>query len=190
MMPREIAEWRTRERNRLLEMRREMPLADRAALVEPLLANLRNVLEKLSFSTLGIYWPIKREVDVRALADELCRRRGATLALPVVVEKGAPLEYWKWNLGDPVERGFWNIPVPRHREVVEPDAVIAPLVGFHDHYRLGYGGGYFDRTLGAARKRPLAIGIGFEFSRVDGYIPQPHDVPMDVIVTESAIYQR
>ncbi len=190
MMPPEIAEWRKRERNRLLEIRREMPLTERAALIEPLLANLRSLLEKLSFDVLGIYWPIKREVDVRPLADEVCRRRGATLALPVVVEKGAPLEYWKWHMGDPVERGFWNIPVPKHREVVEPDAVIAPLVGFHDHYRLGYGGGYFDRTLAAAKKRPFAIGIGFEFSRVDGYVPQPHDIPMDVIVTESAIYER
>lgn len=187
-MPPELVEWRKAERNRLLELRRNMPLHDRAALIEPLLKNLGAVLERLAFGSLGIYWPIKREADVRPLADELCRRRGAALALPVVVQKGAPLEYWKWQMGDPVERGFWNIPVPRQRQVIEPDAVIAPLVGFHDHYRLGYGGGYFDRTLGAARERPFAIGIGFEFSRVDGYVPQPHDIPMNVIVTESAVY--
>ena len=83
---------------------------------------------------------------------------------------------------------WWNIPVPKQRRPVEPDTVIAPLVGFHDHYRLGYGGGYFDRTL--AKLRPFAIGIGFEFSRVDGFVPQPHDIAMNVIVTESAIYQK
>lgn len=190
MVPREVIEWRKAERTRLLEIRRGMPLADRAALIEPLFENLRAVLEKLPFGSLGIYWPIQREVDVRPLADELCRQRGATLALPVVVQKGAPLEYWKWQMGDPVERGFWNIPVPKQRQVIEPDAVIAPLVGFHGKYRLGYGGGYFDRTLAAAKKRPLAIGIGFEFSRVEGFVPQAHDIPMNVIVTESATYER
>jgi len=187
MMPPEVTEWRKSERSRLLEFRRNLPLADRAALIEPLLANLRGVLRKLSFGSLGIYWPIQREVDVRPLADELCREKGAILALPVVVQKGAPLEYWKWQMGDPVERGFWNIPVPKQRQVIEPEAVIAPLVGFSGKYRLGYGGGYFDRTLGAAKKRPFAIGIGFEFSRVEGFVPQPHDIPMNVIVTESAV---
>lgn len=189
MVPPEIAEWRKSERKRLLEARRNMPLAERGALIEPLLASLRTVLDRLAFGSLGIYWPIQREVDVRPLADELCRRRGTNLALPVVVEKGAPLEYWKWQMGEPVARGFWNIPVPKERRLVEPDAIIAPLVGFHDRYRLGYGGGYFDRTLGAAKARPFAIGIGFEFSRVHGFIPQPHDVPMDVIVTEARIYR-
>lgn len=189
MVPAEITGWRKSQRARLLEVRRNMPLAERAALIEPLLANLRTVLEKLAFGSLGIYWPIQREVDVRPLADELCRRRGADLALPVVVQKGASLEYWKWQMGDPVERGFWNIPVPKERRLVEPDAVIAPLVGFHDRYRLGYGGGYFDRTLGSAKVRPFAIGIGFEFSRLDAFVPQPHDVPMNVIVTESAVYE-
>lgn len=187
MLP-EVTEWRKAERSRLLDVRRNLPLADRAALIEPLLANLRCVLQKLSFGSLGIYWPIQREVDVRPLADKLCREKGAVLALPVVVQKGAPLEYWKWQMGAPVERGFWNIPVPKQRQVIEPDAVIAPLVGFSGKYRLGYGGGYFDRTLGAAKKRPFAIGIGFEFSRVEGFVPQPHDIPMNVIVTESAVY--
>ena len=188
MMPPEIKAWRQAERKRLLELRRNLPLAERAALIEPLLENLQRVLERAEFRTLGIYWPIQREVDLRPLADELCARCGATLALPVVVEKGAPLEYWKWRMGEPVERGFWNIPVPKERAPVEPDTVIAPLVGFFDHYRLGYGGGYFDRTL--ARMRPFAIGIGFEFSRLDGFTPQPHDIPMNVIVTESSIYER
>lgn len=186
----EIAAWRQDERKRLLELRRGLPLSDRAVLIAPMLENLRSVLQKLAFGTLGIYWPIQREVDVRPLADEICGHRGAVLALPVVVEKGAPLEYWKWRMGDPIERGFWNIPVPRERQPVEPDAVVAPLVGFYDHFRLGYGGGYFDRTLAAARKRPYAIGLGFEFSRLDHFVDQPHDIPMNVIVTDRAIHQR
>lgn len=190
MIPPEIARWRQNERNRLLELRRNLPLGERSALIAPMLENLRQVLESQAFSTLGVYWPIKREVDIRPLADEICRRRDAVLALPVVVQKEAPLEYWAWRMGDPIERGFWNIPVPRERRPVEPDAVVAPLVGFYNHFRLGYGGGYFDRTLGAARKRPYAIGLGFEFSRLDSFIELPHDIPMDVIVTERSIYRR
>ncbi len=189
MIPPEIATWRQDERKRLLEWRRSLPLHDRATLMAPMLDNLRIVLERLSFGTLGIYWPIQREVDIRPLAGEVCDRRGAELALPVVVEKGAPLEYWQWRLGDPIERGFWSIPVPKHRQPVEPDAVVAPLVGFYDHFRLGYGGGYFDRTLGAARKRPYAIGLGFEYTRLDSFIDQPHDIPMNVIVTDESIHE-
>lgn len=190
MIPPDVAAWRQSERKRLIDMRRSLPLADRNALIAPMLDNLRTALEKLAFRTLGIYWPIQREVDIRTLADELCRSRNAVLALPVVVVKSAPLEYWAWRMGDPVERGFWNIPVPRQRKPVEPDAVVAPLVGFYDHFRLGYGGGYFDRTLGAASKRPYAIGLGFEFSRLESFISLPHDIPMDVIVTEATIRKR
>lgn len=190
MIPSDIAAWRQNERNRLIGLRKSIPLAERNSIIAPMLDNLRGVLERLTFGALGIYWPIQREVDIRPLADELCRNRGAVLALPVVVKKGAPLEYWAWRMGDPIERGFWNIPVPSQRELVEPDAVVAPLVGFYDHYRLGYGGGYFDRTLAAAPKRPYAIGLGFEFSRLDSFVEQPHDIPMDVIVTEASIYER
>ena len=190
MIPSEIAAWRQNERKRLLELRRNLPLSDRAVLIAPMLENLRTVLQKLAFGTLGIYWPIQREVDIRPLADELCGNRGAVLALPVVVKQRTPLEYWKWRMGDPIERGFWNIPVPRDRQPVEPDVVVAPLVGFHDHFRLGYGGGYFDRTLGAAKKRTYAIGLGFEFSRLGSFTDQPHDIPMDAIVTERSISER
>jgi 5-formyltetrahydrofolate cyclo-ligase len=170
-----------------LKVRRELSSADRSGLAEPMLANLTTVLEKLSISTLGIYWPIQREIDVRPTADALRVSRGIQVGLPVVVEKGAPLEYWAWAMGDPMTRGFWNIPVPKNRNPVAPDVVVAPLVGFQDSYRLGYGGGYFDRTLASRNPRPIAIGFGFEFSRLEGFVAQPHDVPMDVIVTDKAI---
>ena len=70
-------------------------------------------------------------------------------------------------------------------------AGLAPLVGFDScGYRLGYGGGYYDRTLAAATPKPLAIGVGFELSRLDTIHPQPHDVPMDFIVTEELVIDR
>jgi 5-formyltetrahydrofolate cyclo-ligase len=118
------------------------------------------------------------------LAEQLARD-GIATALPVILEKGTPLEYWQWSPGEPLERGFWNIPVPRQRRAIRPDAVLAPTVGFdRAGYRLGYGGGYFDRTLAQPDRPGLAIGIGLDFARLDTIWPQPHDIRMDVIVTE------
>ena len=88
----------------------------------------------------------------------------------------------------PMARGIWNIPIPAERVVVEPTALLVPLVGFdREHYRLGYGGGYYDRTLGAKSPRPYAIGVGYESGRLATIHPQPHDIPMDAIVTEAGV---
>jgi 5,10-methenyltetrahydrofolate synthetase len=105
-----------------------------------------------------------------------------------VVEKGRPLVFRVWRQGDKLERGVWNIPVPAEGEPVFPDIVIAPLVGFDpSNYRLGYGGGFFDRTLAAMPKKPLVIGVGYMSSALPTIYPQPHDIPMDAIVTEKGI---
>jgi 5-formyltetrahydrofolate cyclo-ligase len=78
--------------------------------------------------------------------------------------------------------------VPAERQVVSPTALLVPLVGFDEQgYRLGYGGGYYDRTLAASKPRPLAIGLGYEFGRLATIHPQPHDAPMDAIVTEAGV---
>jgi 5,10-methenyltetrahydrofolate synthetase len=85
----------------------------------------------------------------------------------------------------------WNIPIPEIRDIVVPQAVLAPLVGFDRQcYRLGYGGGYFDRTLATLSPRPLAIGVGYEISQLETIFPQSFDIPMDVIVTEARIRHR
>jgi 5-formyltetrahydrofolate cyclo-ligase len=82
--------------------------------------------------------------------------------------------------------GVLKIPTPIQRDVQFPDLVLAPLVGFDvDNHRLGYGGGYFDRTLAAPERRPFAVGVGYEFCGLETIFPQPHDVPMNVILTES-----
>ena len=84
-----------------------------------------------------------------------------------------------------------NIPIPESRRTVVPQAVLAPLVGFdRDCYRLGYGGGYFDRTLAALKPRPWAIGVGFELSQLETIYPQDFDIPMDLIVTEASVRRR
>ena len=132
---------------------------------------------------IGLYWPIRHEPNLLRWAGD---RAGAlTFCLPVVVARGQPLEYWRWAPGDPMRDGVWGIQVPAHRDVVTPDLMVAPLVGFdHARYRLGNGGGYFDRTLAVLTNRPFVIGVGYAFGEIETIYPQPHDIPMDLIVTE------
>ena len=115
-------------------------------------------------------------------------REGTCLALPVVEEKARPLLFRPWQPATRLAPGIWNIPVPAEGRPVRPDALLVPLVGFDgEGYRLGHGGGYYDRTLAAMAPRPLAIGVGFAASRLPTIHPQPHDVPMDLIVTEEGV---
>jgi 5,10-methenyltetrahydrofolate synthetase len=136
----------------------------------------------------GFYWPFKGEVDPRVAVLRL-RERGARAALPVVVEKNAPLVFREWWPGCVTRPGVFDLPVPVDGALVVPDAVLVPPVGFGPlGYRLGYGGGYFDRTLAALSPRPIAIALAREVSRIETIHPQPHDVPMDFIVTEDGIH--
>jgi 5-formyltetrahydrofolate cyclo-ligase len=179
-----VREWRKGERQRLLAARAALGHEARTAAAASILPFVHEAIRRHGAKAVGLYWPIKSELDFRMLAEQLARD-GIATALPVILEKGTPLEYWQWSPGEPLERGFWNIPVPRQRRAIRPDAVLAPTVGFdRAGYRLGYGGGYFDRTLAQPDRPGLAIGIGLDFARLDTIWPQPHDIRMDVIVTE------
>ena len=103
--------------------------------------------------------------------------------------KAAPLVFRRWTPETRMVRGDWNIPVPPpEAEALTPDITLAPVMGWDGAcYRLGYGGGYFDRTLAALSPRPFTIGIGFQSARLATIYPQPHDIPLDVIVTEAGI---
>src|SRR5690606_40270883 len=108
-----------------------------------------------------------------------------TCALPIfVTAPRMPLTFRTWRRGEPLARGVWNIPVPEVGVERWPDIVIAPVVGFDAFcYRLGYGGGFFDRTLAAHPGRPLVIGGGYDEQQIDTIRPQPHDNPMEEIIT-------
>jgi 5,10-methenyltetrahydrofolate synthetase len=186
--PLDIKNWRRQERKRLLAMRRTYAAETRAQATSALEAKLGSVCEGRPGVVLGLYWPIKGEIEVCRWGTRFAATRGMRTALPVVVTKNSPLEYWQWRMGEPLTRGFWNIPVPASRTAVDPAAVIIPLIGFYEQYRLGYGGGYFDRTLAARVPRPVAIGIGFESCRLPEFTALPHDIPMDFIVTDRGVY--
>ena len=100
------------------------------------------------------------------------------------IAKGRPLIFREWTPEGRMERGVWNILVPADGVLLTPDVTIAPLVGFDPGcYRLGYGGGFFDRTLAALSPRPLVIGVGHPTTAIRTIHPQSHDIPMDLIVT-------
>ena len=112
------------------------------------------------------------------------------MTLPVVTEPGAPLQFRRWTPETAMEAGPWDIPQPAAGPGVTPATLLVPLVGFDaGGRRLGYGGGFYDRTLAALQPRPLAIGLGFELSRIDSLAARPHDRPMDVIVTEAGAFE-
>jgi 5-formyltetrahydrofolate cyclo-ligase len=187
--PSDIKAWRRGERERLIAQRMAVPAATRRDWGERIAAGLQQVVGERP-GLLGVYWPFRAEFDPRPLIDLLVAG-GRLVALPVVVDKKGPLEYRAWRPGEALVAGVWDIPVPEKRDVVVPAMVLAPLVGFdRDGYRLGYGGGYFDRTLAALVPRPLAIGVGFAFQEIATIHPQPFDIAMDLIVTEAGVTRR
>jgi 5-formyltetrahydrofolate cyclo-ligase len=188
--PTEVRGWRRSERQRLLALRTATAPAERRVWEQQIEARLHLLLAEQPGIVLGVYWPFQAEFDPRPLIDWLIAA-GSAVALPVVVDKKGPLEYRAWRPGEKLVNGVWNIPIPEARRIVVPRAVLAPLVGFdRDCYRLGYGGGYFDRTLAALTSRPWAIGVGFELSRLETIYPQHFDIPMDLIVTEAGVRRR
>jgi 5-formyltetrahydrofolate cyclo-ligase len=180
----EVQAFRAAERQRLLAARLDVALRERRRREAAVDANLMMSFDLSPYRVLGIYWPIKGEFDLRAAA----RRHllsGGVVALPVVVARHAPLEFWRWEPGQPTRPGLWNIPQPVEREAVKPDALLVPLVGFDaGGYRLGYGGGYYDRTLASYSQRPVCIGVGDSEAEIPSIRPQSHDIPMNFIVTD------
>jgi 5-formyltetrahydrofolate cyclo-ligase len=187
--PEAVKRWRRGERERLIAWRQAAPAADRRRWSERIEAALRRAIAEIP-GVLGVYWPFRAEFDPRGLIDWAVAL-GRVVALPAVIDKKGPLEYRAWRPGEPFADGVWNIPVPEKREIVAPAIVLAPLVGFDAAgYRLGYGGGYFDRTLAALEPLPWAIGVGFAAQEIATIHPQPFDIPMDLVVTESGTRRR
>lgn len=187
--PDNISAWRKARRTELLATREAVPLDVRRAWNEEVTRLLIEGFGVLDRCVVGFCWPFKGEVDTRFFIREL-RLRGATAALPAVVEKKQPLQFREWWPGVKMSAGVFDLPVPDGTRVLLPDALLIPPVGFGPRgYRLGYGGGYFDRTLAAMVPQPIKIAVAYEISRMETIYPQPYDVPMDFIVTEAGVQQ-
>ena len=181
----DVQRWREAERARLLAARLAIPPAARRVKDAAIAANLEAILGDVAGRVVSAYQAIGGEPELDQLRERLVAS-GARTALPVVVAPGRPLLFRAWTPGEPLKRGIRGIAVPRpDAETVVPDILIVPVVGFDSAcHRLGHGGGFFDRTLAAMPHRPRVIGVGYAQAAIATIHPQPHDIPMDVVVTE------
>ncbi|MTJ80134.1 MAG: 5-formyltetrahydrofolate cyclo-ligase [Telmatospirillum sp.] len=151
---------------------------------------LRNFVEGVPWRSRAViagYWPISDEVDVRPLLDALAEQ-GCLLALPEVERRQQPLIFRRWSPGAPLEAGIHGTFHPlRESPSLRPDLVLVPLLAFDRRGgRLGYGGGYYDRTMAALRseKEILTVGIAYAAQEMSELPTEPHDQRLDWIVTE------
>ncbi len=180
---RDVSRWRAAERKRLIAARLALPSAERAEHARLLARDLERLAPRTAGTVISLYWPFRGEPDLRPVMERV-HAAGLRAALPVVVAKGQALVFQEWTPASRLERGVWNIPIPAEGPEIVPTVVVAPLVGFDpEGYRLGYGGGFFDRTLAAMTKPPLVIGVGHPVQRIPTIYPQAHDIAMDWIVT-------
>ena len=180
---RDVARWRRAERARLIAARLALPPEERRQAADAVATKLDDLVQPGPGMVVSVYWPFQGELDLRGWMARAAER-GARVALPVVVAKARPLVFREWIPGCRMKRGVWGILAPADGEMLTPDVVLAPLVAYDpDGYRLGYGGGFFDRTLAALSPRARAIGVGHTVAAITTIYPQPHDIGMDAIVT-------
>jgi 5-formyltetrahydrofolate cyclo-ligase len=170
-------------RKQLLAMRKAMAPEEKAWRDKAIGERLMAWLEKNPANCIGVYWPIHGEpdlTDIYRVMDEC----GVRLALPVVLERDAPLVFYSWRPGDELVTDAHGVMAPVDRsEVVCPDLLLMPCVGFNARgYRLGYGGGYYDRTLGVG-KPPRTVGIAYAMCEAE-FIVGAHDVRMEAVMIE------
>lgn len=164
-----------------------LPAAQREAADRHIRGLLETFLLARPPGVLAFCWPIRAEVDCRPLAQRLLEA-GWQAVMPTVVEMDTPMVFRRWEPNCAMSTDPYGIPVPAGTATRPPDVVLLPLVAFDaDGYRLGYGGGYFDRTLAVSTPRPLTIGVGYELAAVPTIHPEPHDIPLDWIATEAGL---
>lgn len=180
---------------------RENALAARDALspiqleshTEAIRAHLERNFPQLAAQSVAFCWPIRKEPDLRPLIARWIEAGHPDFRalLPVVAGPKQPLIFRAWTPDCALQEDRYGIPAPIDGEPVTPDTLLIPVNAFDAQgYRLGYGGGFFDRTLASLMPRPFAIGIGFELARVDTIYPQTHDMRLDAIVTEAGVFER
>lgn len=162
-------------------------MEERATRESALANRVTRWLNTMPLARLAFYWPIKGEPDLspvvaRWLGGDAARRA----ALPVV--EGDLLAFAPWSPGAPMQPGRYGIPVPATGERLSPQLLLIPCVGIDaQRYRLGYGGGFYDRTLAQLKVKPVTVGVAFDCTRVPSIGPQPHDVRLDLVITETGV---
>ena len=182
-----------RLRAELLQARQQMP--DRQAKVDALQRVMRIWLVGRPDTVIGAYWPIKGEFDpLPALhrwkedGELQGNAQRLRIGLPVVNKEHKTLTFHAWYPGCPMEEDAYGIPKPKDTELVVPTLLFVPCVGYGaGGYRLGYGGGFYDRTLAALQPKPFTVGLGFTNGYVDDLEPEPHDQPLEAILNDNGV---
>lgn len=144
-------------------------------------------LSNINLSNISVYSAIFGEPNLDK-AYQILHTLGAQLSLPITIKKGLPLQFASWSPSDEMTKDKFGIPIPANLHFVLPDISLIPCVGFNDkNYRLGYGGGFYDRTL-AQHPRPIAIGIAYQNLLVD-FTAERFDIPMDILITEKGVFK-
>jgi 5,10-methenyltetrahydrofolate synthetase len=180
-------------RAQLVERRLALSADACAALSATVCRHLRGNFPQLAAMRVAFCWPVKNEPDLRPLMRAWIDSGDSSFAalLPVVVAADAALAFRAWTPGGPMITDRYGIPTPAAGEFLTPEALLLPVNAFDcAGYRIGYGGGFFDRTLAALSPAPLSIGVGFELARVDSIRPQAHDVRLDAMVTEAGVFRH
>ncbi|MDR2636919.1 MAG: 5-formyltetrahydrofolate cyclo-ligase [Zoogloeaceae bacterium] len=171
-------------RKNAIQARERLSAGEVEAFSARIVAHLLHHFPQAPGASIAFCWPVRNEPDIRA-AIHAWREAGASAALPVVLAPGKPLVFRRWTPQTALLPDRHGIPCPADTPEVVPDVLIIPLNAFDAAgYRLGYGGGFFDRTLAVLEPRPLVIGAGFELGRVADIHPEAHDQPLDWLFTE------
>jgi 5-formyltetrahydrofolate cyclo-ligase len=144
------------------------------------------------FASVSGFYPYQAEINILPLLARLVSE-GWRTALPIVMTKGAPLAFRAWAPGEPTGRGIWDIHIPLETAAeLQPDVLLVPMLAFDRRgYRLGYGGGFYDRTLAELRKlkRVVAIGVAYAMQEMDEVPTASYDEPLDWILTERGVIE-
>ena len=176
----------------MVERRQYLPAEELTRMTASLCAHLRREFPELARMRVGFCWPMLNEPDLRPLVEAWIGEGdpGFVALLPVVVAPKTPLAFRAWTPQTPMVKDRYGIETPADGEFIVPQALLIPVNAFDAAgYRIGYGGGFFDRTLATTQPKPLSIGVGFELARVDSIRPEAYDMPLDAVVTEAGIFR-
>jgi 5-formyltetrahydrofolate cyclo-ligase len=185
--------YRRRLRQQAVERRLSLPVTECAALSATICGLLARHFPQLANQRVGFCWPVNNEPDLRPLIVSWLARgeTGFSALLPVVQGLEQPLAFREWTPQSLMQTDRFGIPTPTEGRLLPPQALLIPVNAFDgDGYRIGYGGGFFDRTLAAQHPPPLAIGVGFELARVASVRPEAHDVRLSAMVSEAGVFRH
>ena len=182
---------RSQRRAALIAQRQARSASRSDTQISALFNHLRDAVGEVRGKTLGLYWPVRGEPPLGALPSQW-QAQGAQLALPVVDGPGQALRFVQWRVDAPTVPGAYGILRPACDLAARPDLLLVPCLGFDVRgYRLGYGGGFYDRTLAAlaaqAGGKPIALGVAWDEGLLDDFEPLPTDIALDAVVTPSGL---